>query len=299
MTSGVLVLAGPTASGKTELALELAEAFDAEIVGADSRQIYRGMPIGTAAPSAEARRRIPHHLVEFLDPQERYSAARFTQDALEAIDEIHARGRRAIVAGGTGFYLRALCGDVKLSAAYDPELRARLAREARIHPTQTLHDWLAARDPKRARAVAPTDPYRIVRALEIALTAERSTPNPDAVRSSLRARGIPFLKVALDLDDALLDERIAARVDRILEAGLIDEAERVGSSAVAADAVGYPQALAYSAGLLTHAELRMLLIRATRRYAKRQRTWFRSEPDMRHIARGEVARAARELSGWT
>jgi tRNA dimethylallyltransferase len=297
--SGVLVLAGPTASGKTELALELAEAFDAEIVGADSRQIYRGMSIGTAAPSAEARRRVPHHLVEFLDPHERYSAARFTQDALAAIDEIQARGRRAIVAGGTGFYLRALCGDVELSAAYDPELRARLAREARIHPMQTLHDWLAARDPERARAVAPTDPYRIVRALEIALAVECAAANSDAAHSSLRARGIPVMKVAVDLDDARLDERIGARIDDMLERGLLDEAKRVGSSAVAADAVGYPQALAYLAGLLTRAELRMLLIRATRRYAKRQRTWFRGEPDMRHIARGEVARAARELPGWT
>ena len=114
MTSGVLVLAGPTASGKTELALALARTFDAEIVGADARQIYRAMPIGTAAPSDAQRAAVPHHLVGFLDPYERYSAARYVIDARAAIDAIHARGRRALVVGGTGFYIRALCGDVAL-----------------------------------------------------------------------------------------------------------------------------------------------------------------------------------------
>src|SRR5580693_9905110 len=135
---GILILAGPTASGKTELALALAERFGAEIIGADSRQIYRGMPIGTAAPTAEQRARVPHHLVEFLDPHERYSAARYVLDARRAIDAIAARGRRVIVAGGTGFYLRALAGDVALDAAYDPAVRARLATEARLHPPEVL-----------------------------------------------------------------------------------------------------------------------------------------------------------------
>jgi len=301
--SGVLVLAGPTASGKTEVALDLAERFDAEIVSADSRQIYRGMPVGTAAPTAAQRARVPHHLVEFLDPHERYSAARFAQDALAAIASIQARGRRALVVGGTGFYLRALCGDVTLSGAYDPALRARLAREAGLHPPEVLHDWLAARDPQRAMAIAPTDPYRILRALEIALAGKHhETANQGGAPASLPGAGLAFLKVGLEIEDALLDERIAARVDAMLECGLVDEAQRIGVDAVAADAVGYPQALAYLAGQLTRNELRMLLIRATRRYAKRQRTWFRSEPAMRFISHEEaidaLARLARELPGW-
>jgi tRNA dimethylallyltransferase len=255
------------------------------------------MPIGTAAPSAEQRARVPHHLVEFLDPHERYSAARFTGDALRAIAQIHARGRRTIVVGGSGFYIRAVCGDVALSPAYDPDLRARLAHEARLHPSEVLHTWLAVRDPVRARAVAPSDPYRVLRALEIALSGELATSSAECARPSLRSLGIPFVKLALDVDDAVLDARIAARVDAMLAAGLVEEAQGVGAFAVAADAVGYPQVLAYLAGHLTAKELRLLLVRATRRYAKRQRTWFRGEPGMQFASRDGVVRKARELWG--
>ena len=152
---GVLILGGPTASGKSALALALAERFDAEIVGADSRQIYRGMPLGTAAPTLEQRARVRHHLVEFLEPDERYSAARYVADARRAIADIHARGKRAIVAGGTGFYLRALSGDVELADVYDPALRERLARESRLHPPEFLHGWLSVRAPQRAAHVLP------------------------------------------------------------------------------------------------------------------------------------------------
>src|SRR5580704_10213409 len=159
MSQGVAILGGPTASGKSELALALAEHFDAEIVGADSRQIYRDMPLGTAAPSDAERARVPHHLIGVLDPYERYSAARFVADALRAIEAIERRGRRAIVVGGTGFYVRALCGDVRLSPAFDPALRARLVRESDVHPPEVLHDWLRARSPERARDVSAADRY--------------------------------------------------------------------------------------------------------------------------------------------
>ncbi|MBD5633619.1 MAG: tRNA (adenosine(37)-N6)-dimethylallyltransferase MiaA, partial [Candidatus Eremiobacteraeota bacterium] len=200
LMSGVLVLAGATCAGKTELALELAERFDAEIVGADSRQIYRGMPIGTAAPSAEERERVPHHLVGFLDPHERYSAARFATEALERIASIHARGKRALVVGGTGFYIRALAGDVTLSPAYDATLRARLVREARIHPPEILHAWLAVRDPARAATLQPADRYRVARALEVALAPRSAASAGEAAPpASLRAAKIPYLKVALDV----------------------------------------------------------------------------------------------------
>ncbi len=277
----VLILAGPTCAGKTALALELAERFDAEIVGADSRQIYRGMAIGTAAPTASERARVPHHLVGFLDPRERYNAARFVADALAALDGIRARGKRAIVAGGTGFYIRALAGDVALSGAFDPALRERLAHEARIHPPEVLHAWLYARDPDRARVLAPGDGYRTVRALEIALARGSGAGlGPESEERASAAAGFTFRKLVLDLDDSELDARIGRRVDAMLAAGLLEEAERVGADAVAADAVGYPQALAYLAGRSTAGELRAALVRATRRYAKRQRTWFRSEPDV-------------------
>ncbi|MFN2461660.1 MAG: tRNA (adenosine(37)-N6)-dimethylallyltransferase MiaA [Candidatus Velthaea sp.] len=301
--TGVLLLTGPTASGKTELAVLLAERFGAEIVGADSRQIYRGMRVGTAAPPAELLTRVPHHLIGFLDPYERYSAARFVRDAAAAIADIHRRGKRVIVAGGTGFYVRALAGDVALSPAYDDALRERLAREARVHDAAFLAGWLAALNPRRAAALDPNDAYRVTRALEIALASRAGAYHDDAGRAlpSLRATGIPYRKLYADVPRAELEGRIAARTERMLEAGFLEEAERIGGAAIAADAVGYPDALAYCAGRATLRELRTLLVRKTRRYAKRQATWFRTEPDVTRIAGGDTRawlEAAREISGW-
>jgi tRNA dimethylallyltransferase len=298
VNASVLILAGPTASGKTELALALAERFGAEIVGADSRQIYRGMPIGTAAPTAEQQRRVPHHLVSFLDPHERYSASRYVRDAADAIAGITARGKRAIVAGGTGFYIRALTGDVALDDTYDPQLRERLAREARVHPPEVLAAWLAALDPRRAAAIDPRDPYRITRALEIAL-ARRAAPPPAPVLPALAAAGIAAVKCVLRPEPAELEQRIERRVDAMIAAGLVDEALRIGGDAVAADAVGYREALAYAAGWSTAGELRTQLVRNTRRYAKRQATWFRSEPNVHDVRdAAEIETLARERLHW-
>lgn len=292
----VLILAGPTASGKTELAIELAKEFDAEIVGADSRQIYRGMPIGTAAPSEEQRATIPHHVIDFLDPDERYSAARYACDAIAAIEDIHARGKRAIVAGGTGFYIRALTGGVVLAPQYDPGVRQRLANEACRHDAAFLHAWLATRDPSRAAMLPPSDIYRVLRALEVVLAphALRNEPPPRTLRSA----GIAFETLYLEVDPRDLDARISARTDAMLSGGLLEEAERIGAEAVAATAVGYPQALAFLHGWCTREELHALLVRATRRYAKRQGTWFRSEPGVTHIARERARAAAREKLEW-
>lgn len=297
MRTGVLVLAGPTASGKTDLAIELAKRFDAEIVGADSRQIYRGMPVGTAAPTPEQLGAIPHHLIGFLDPRERYSAARFSAEATRIIQDIHARGKRAIVAGGTGFYIRALTGAVDLAPQYDEALRERLAHEAKLHDEQFLYNWLIVRDPRRAAMLHAGDAYRVLRALEVAL-APKDAKLRDAPLLSLASEGVPMLKVFLQVDTAELDRRIEQRTDAMLLGGLIEEAERVGAQAVAANAVGYPQALAYTRGWCTHDELRTLLARATRRYARRQATWFRSEPHTQWVDAAGVERLAREKLGW-
>jgi tRNA dimethylallyltransferase len=294
----VLILAGPTASGKSDLAIDLALEFGAEIVGADSRQIYRGMTIGTAAPSATQLAAVPHHLVGFLDPGERYSAARFAHDATLAIEGIHARGKRAIVVGGTGFYIRALTGDVGLASQYDAALRDRLAREARLHPPEFLHGWLAVRDSRRAGMIAPGDTYRVARALEIAL-AGADAARDDAPLRNLSAAGIAHLKIGLDAPLPEIDERIERRTTAMLADGLLEEAERIGAVAVAADAVGYPQALAFLRGWSTDAEMRSTLARATRRYARRQRSWLRSEPELMWAKPHDVAAAARERLGWT
>ncbi len=296
--SEILILAGATASGKTELALELAAAYGAEIVGADSRQIYRGMPIGTAAPTPEQMSRAPHHLVGFLDPAQRYSAGRYASEALAAVRDILKRGKRAIVAGGTGFYIRALLGGIDLAPQHDEALRERLAREARIHPTDFLHEWLEKRDAARARALHPGDSYRVLRALEIALAQSPARSSEERART-LRGEGLSWLLVFLEVPQAEIDRRIAARTEHMLAEGLLDEAERVGESAVAANAVGYPQALAHLRGWSTVAELRASLERATRRYARRQRAWFRAEPDTLWCAPEALHAMVREKLGWS
>jgi len=291
VSDGVLVLAGATASGKTELAVRLARRYGAEIVGADSRQIYRGMEIGTALPSPEQLAAVAHHVVDFLDPYERYSAARYVEDAVAAIADIRRRGKRVIVAGGTGFYIRALLGRVELAPEYDEAVRSRLAGEARLHPPEFLHAWLSLHDRARANALDPADTYRVLRALEVALSPARAVKNRETLSETL----LVFLDVPLDV----LDERIAARADRMLERGFVEEAERVGANAVAADAVGFPQALAFVRGWSTERELRALLVRATRRYARRQRAWFRGERETLWLQADAVERAVREKLGWS
>ncbi len=297
MPDGVLILTGATGSGKSDIALALAREFDAEIVGADSRQIYRGMPIGTAAPSAAQMAEVPHHLVGFLDPRERYSAARFTHDALSAIRDITRRGKRAIVIGGTGFYLRALCGGVALAPQYDETLRARLTREAVVHPPEFLYEWLELRDPKRAGAIHPGDTYRVLRALEVALARPSAVARASDLQT-LAGEGIAWTLAFLDVPLDELDRRIAERTARMLAAGFVDEAERIGDQAVAASAVGYPAALAYLRGWSTVDELRASLERATRQYARRQRTWFRREPAAIWCAPETLATVVREKLQW-
>lgn len=297
--AGVLILVGATASGKTALALKLARRFNAEIVGADSRQIYRSMPIGTAAPTLDQRAQAPHHLIGFLDPHERYSAAQFTLDALTAIEEIAQRAKRAIVVGGTGFYVRALCGDVALAAEHDEDLRARLRREIALHPPEILHEWLRALDPRRASTIAKSDTYRVTRALEVHLSRRRIRT---AVLPNLRNRGVKFVKACITLNACALDRRIQQRIEGMLAAGLLEEAQRSGAGVVAASAVGYPQALSFLAGFCTERELEEMLFRATRRYAKRQQTWFRSEPDIIWLEENGALEAltnlAREKLEW-
>jgi tRNA dimethylallyltransferase len=293
----VLIVAGPTAGGKTELAIALAREFDAEIVGADSRQIYRGMQIGTAAPTQRQLDEVPHHLTGFLDPRERYSAARYADEAMSALRAIWRRGKHAIVVGGSGFYIRALIGGVALAPQYDEELRDRLAREALIHSPEFLYGWLQQHDPVRAAALATNDTYRVLRGLEISLAAPAAKHRHQPPRT-LTSEGIPHLLVFLDLPHELVDERIARRTERMIESGLVEEAERVGDAAIAADAVGYPQAWAYLRGWSSRAELRALLERATRRYARRQRAWFRGEPSTLWIEPEAVGIAVREKLGW-
>ena len=277
----VLALLGPTATGKTGLAVQLAEQLDGEVVSVDSALVYRGMDIGTAKPTAEERRGIPHHLIDILEPTETWSAAAFRAAALDCIEAIHARGRLPILAGGTMLYFKALFEGLAELPEADPALRARLEAERAERGLAALHDELATVDPEAAARIRPTDPQRILRALEVwRLTG---VPLSEHHRCQ-QAQGFPHPLLALGLmpqDRALLHRRIAKRFDAMLEAGFVDEVRRLRARGdlhpglPALRSVGYRQAWAFLEGEYDADTFRHKAIVATRQLAKRQITWMR------------------------
>lgn len=279
---------GPTASGKTALACELAQRFPVELVSVDSALVYRGLDIGAAKPDSETLRRYPHALIDIRDPAEPYSAAQFRDDALTAMRDIGARGKVPLLVGGTGLYFRALEHGLSELPAADPELRARLRAEADRDGWPALHARLAARDPEAAARIRPNDAQRVQRALEvIELTGESLTALHAAARVT---QVLPYrvLKLALiPADRDALRERIAARFDAMLAAGFLDEVKRLRehgdlhADLPALRAVGYRQAWQYLEGTIDAAEFRLRAIHATRQLAKRQLTWLRGETGTR------------------
>ncbi|HEY2386678.1 MAG TPA: tRNA (adenosine(37)-N6)-dimethylallyltransferase MiaA [Candidatus Binatia bacterium] len=285
MTRRVLALVGPTASGKTEVALALAERLGAEIVGADSRQVYRYLDIGTAKPSAAERARVGHHMVDVAEPDEIFDAARFRRAALAAIDDIASRGRPVIVCGGTGLYLRALLRGLFPAPPRAPELRARLHALEEREPG-ALHRRLARVDPDAAARLHPNDLLRVVRALEV----EALTGRPiSAWQGEHRFPGgeLDALVLGCHRPADELAARIEARCDAMLAAGLLDEiaalwARGFGAELPSMQSVGYREMGAHlsaqrAAGAADLAAARGAFVRATRRLAKRQRTWFGAE----------------------
>jgi len=291
--SGALIICGPTSSGKSEIALAVARELGGEIVNADSRQIYRGMSIGTGSPPPSARERVAHHLYDFVDPAQRYSAARYVHDADAIIQEIESRGRVPIVVGGTGFYIEALAGTMPLDRPPgDDHMRARLRAEAHIHTTEVLWQWLAAIAPARAAQTKRGDSYRILRALEGVLSAR--TERSDGGASPARRAQLRCEIVVLRIAPGILRERIEQRVRGMFEHGLIAEAAAVRAHAPDAPALsglGYAEALAYLDGRATQLEALASTIHRTQRYAKRQQTWFRRIVRA-HVVDAEDAHAA-------
>lgn len=283
---------GPTASGKTAFALEVAERFGGEIVSVDSALVYRGLDIGAAKPTADEQVRVPHHLLDVREPWQAYSAAEFAQDARRALDDIAARGRLPILAGGTGLYFQALLEGLAAMPAADTAVRADLAAQAATRGWPALHAELAQVDPAAAARIHATDPQRIQRALEVyRLTG---TPISQWQRESRGAR-LPFRVMKLVLapgDRAVLHARIERRFDLMLGQGFLDEVRRLralpGMQAVVAPldlpavrAVGYRQAWEFLDGQGDAAAFRERAIAATRQLAKRQLTWLRGERDAR------------------
>jgi len=296
----IVCLVGPTASGKTALAIELAERIGAEIVSADSRQAYRRLDIGTAKPTVAERERVRHHCLDLVDPDEGFDAARFRRAAEAALADIHARGRRALVVGGTGLYVRALLRGLCPAPPAEPRLRATLTRIAATEGTPALHRRLAALDPPTAARVHPRDAVRIVRALEVGLVSGRRLSEWQAGHRFAAGAYDPLV-IGLAWPVAPLEERITARARAMVDAGFLDEVRALATSGLAAaapglQAVGYRELRACLEGRLDMRQALAATVRATHRFAKRQRTWFRREPGIvwrhpeeeRRRIRGEV-----------
>ena len=275
---------GPTASGKSALAFALAERFPVEIVSVDSAQVYRGMDIGTAKPDAATRARIPHHLVDLIEPTDAYSAARFRADALAAVAAIRARGRLPLLVGGTMLYFKALHEGLSALPPADPTLRAMLDARAAAEGWPALHAELAQVDPVTAARLAPQDAQRIQRALEVHALTGTPLSALQGARASDDALGAHVAFALLPPDRAQLHATIAERFDAMLAAGLVAELaalrarHRLQPELPAMRCVGYRQAWLFLDGAIDAAGLRATGIAATRQLAKRQFTWLRTLP---------------------
>jgi tRNA dimethylallyltransferase len=297
--SRVLALVGPTATGKSEVAVTLAERLGGEVVNADSMQLYRGMDIGTAKLGPAERRGVPHHLLDVWEVTERASVAEYQRLARAAIDEVLARGRVPVLAGGSGLYVRAALDDLDFPGT-DPRLRARLEAELAAAGPATLHARLSEVDPEAARGILPSNGRRLVRALEVV----ELTGRPFA--ATLPAPAAVYDAVHVGLDRSDLDSRVASRVDRMWAAGFVAEvralvARGLRDGPTASRALGYRQVLGFLDGRYDEATARAETVRATRRFVRRQRSWFRRDPRVRWLdaARPDLAEAALGLLGRT
>ncbi|MFO7602188.1 MAG: tRNA (adenosine(37)-N6)-dimethylallyltransferase MiaA [Gammaproteobacteria bacterium] len=279
---------GPTASGKTELAVTLVQHFPMDIISVDSALVYKGMDIGSAKPAPEVLARAPHRLIDFIDPAEPYSAARFREDALREIEAIVAQGRIPLLVGGTMLYFRALLEGLSVLPSADDAVRARLEAEAREKGWPALHARLAEVDPQAAQRIHATDPQRIQRALEVYELS--GIPLSQWQQQAERPAALPYRVIKLALipsDRQYLHALIARRFQRMLDDGFVDEVRRLYARAdldpskPAIRAVGYRQVWEYLCGNLSYEEMVERGIIATRQLAKRQHTWLRSEQNLR------------------
>jgi tRNA dimethylallyltransferase len=289
----LLVLTGITAVGKTELALALGEALGAEVVSADSAMVYRGLDVGTAKPSPEERARVPHHVVDVRDPTEPFSVAEYRALAEEALRDVRARGRVPLLVGGTGLYVRQVVEAPELPPVPpQPALRALWEARARAEGPEAVHAALRERDPVAAARIHPHNVRRVIRALEVL----EVTGRPET--SFWRPGGprIPAVVVVLDRPPRVLEARVRARVRAMLERGLVEEvqgllARGVPPEAQAMQAVGYKETVAWLRAGAPPGVLEETLVRATLRFAKRQRTWWRAVPWARWLDLGEAPAA--------
>jgi tRNA dimethylallyltransferase len=282
----LVAVVGPTGSGKSDLAIRIAQQFAGEVVNCDSLQVYRHFDIGTAKLPLDARHGIPHYLIDILDPDEVFTAGEFSRRARAVIREISTRNHLPVVAGGTGFYLRALLHGLFIGPARDEALRERLARRQARRPG-SLHRLLRRFDPQATTRIHANDVPKLIRALEVCLVARR--PVSELFREGRDAlTGYRTLKIGLSPDREALYRRLDARCECMFRTGLVEEVERILASGYSPQAKpfeshGYKQVLQMLRGELTPKEALFYAQRNTRRYAKRQMTWFRQEPEIEWV----------------
>lgn len=280
----LVVLCGPTAAGKTAAALELADRFPCEAVSADSRQVYRLMDIGTAKPTVAERARLPHHLLDVVWPDQPFDAARFAELAGAAVAGIAARGALPLLVGGTGLYVRALTEGLVAAPGADSQLRQALEKDVAAAGSAALHRRLMTVDPATAALLHPNDAVRIMRALEVFTLTGRPLSDWQQ-RHGFRARPYRLLKIALTVERDELYRRIDTRAAAMFAGGLLEETEQLLAAGYAPQlkalqTIGYREAVRLLRGELSPAQALAELQQATRRYAKRQLTWFRGDPEM-------------------
>lgn len=280
----IVIICGPTGIGKTAVAVDLAQHFSGQIIGADSMQVYKYMDIGTAKPTAEEQNRVDHHMIDIVEPDETFDAARYAGLARAKIFALNRQNITPFVVGGTGLYIKALLYGLFNAAVSDPDVRRRLKEEAAVHGSEYLHARLCRLDPESARRLHTHDTYRILRALEVVETTGKPISRHHQEHGFLEQ---PFrsLKIGLNMDRAILYEGIDARVDAMISAGFVEEVRNLLARGYAGDlksmqSIGYRHMIDYIEGRLSWEECMRTLKRDHRRYAKRQLTWFGADPEI-------------------
>ena len=298
----LVIITGPTASGKTALSIELAKQIGGEIISADSMQVYRHMDIGSAKVTKEEMDGVPHHLIDVLDPSEEFNVVRFQEMARKAMEEIYERGKIPIIAGGTGFYIQALLYDIDFTETDENNsIREELEQKARTEGASVLHAMLKEIDPESAEAIHENNVKRVIRAIEFYRQTGKKISDHNRQERE-KSSPYQFLYYVIDLPRELLYSRIEQRVDQMIEQGLVEEVKALQAMGCTRDMVsmqglGYKEILDYLNGQLTLDEAVYVLKRDTRHFAKRQLTWFRRERDVRWLELETFAGSREKMLG--
>ena len=287
-TKKIIVVTGPTATGKTVFTIRLAAHFNSEIISADSRQFYRKMNIGTAKPSMQEQAAVPHHFIDFLNPDEDYNIGRFESDALQLVSELFQKHDSVFVTGGSGLYIKTLCEGIDELPEANESIRTELMREWKENGLQSLQDKLQKEDPEYFQIVDLNNPHRILRALEVIQLSGK--PYSSFRTQSKKIRSFDIYKIALLIDRDELYERINKRVDSMMEKGLLEEVRTLlpYRNTNALQTVGYREFFDYFDGKVSLSEAINLVKQNTRHYAKRQMTWMRKQEDLHWVEADEI-----------